>query len=89
MKRSPISRRQFIQSTAAVSLAFATPKLAWGKPRRMSLSWALECPVSVRRWFFRTKGSMSWFWKEKIGWVDASTVLTAFRTARKVAPTPL
>ena len=31
MKRSPISRRQFIQSTAAVSLAFATPKLAWGQ----------------------------------------------------------
>jgi len=31
MKRNPISRRQFIQSTAAVSLAFATPKLAWGQ----------------------------------------------------------
>lgn len=31
MKRTPISRRQFIQSTAAVSLAFATPKLAWGQ----------------------------------------------------------
>jgi len=31
MKRNPISRRQFIQSTAAVSLAFATPKMAWGQ----------------------------------------------------------
>ena len=31
MKRKPISRRQFIQSTAAVSLAFATPKMAWGQ----------------------------------------------------------
>ena len=31
MKRDPISRRKFIQSTAAVSLAFATPKMAWGQ----------------------------------------------------------
>ena len=31
MKHNPISRRQFIQSTAAVSLAFATPKMAWGQ----------------------------------------------------------
>ena len=31
MKRNSISRRQFIQSTAAVSLAFATPKIAWGQ----------------------------------------------------------
>jgi len=31
MRSNPISRRQFIQSTAAVSLAFATPKMAWGQ----------------------------------------------------------
>ncbi len=31
MKRNRVSRRQFIQSTAAVSLAFATPKIAWGQ----------------------------------------------------------
>jgi monoamine oxidase len=31
MKRNPVSRRQFIQSTAAASLAFATPKMAWGQ----------------------------------------------------------
>ena len=31
MKRNTISRRRFIQSTAAVSLAFATPKRAWGQ----------------------------------------------------------
>ncbi len=31
MKPKRVSRRRFIQSTAAVSLAFATPKLAWGQ----------------------------------------------------------
>ncbi len=31
MKRNLFSRRQFIQRTAAVSLAFATPKIAWGQ----------------------------------------------------------
>ncbi len=31
MKRNLVSRRQFIQSTAAVSLAVATPKIAWGQ----------------------------------------------------------
>jgi len=31
MKPNPVSRRQFIQITAAASLAFATPKMAWGQ----------------------------------------------------------
>lgn len=31
MKRNLISRRRFMQSTAAISAAFATPKIAWGQ----------------------------------------------------------
>lgn len=31
MKRNQISRRRFMQSTAAISAAFATPKIAWGQ----------------------------------------------------------
>ena len=31
MKRNLVSRRQFIQSAAAVSVAFVTPKIAWGQ----------------------------------------------------------
>ena len=31
MKLAPISRRRFIQSAAAVSVAYATPKIAWGQ----------------------------------------------------------
>ena len=31
MKPNRVSRRQFLQSAAAVSVAFVTPKIAWGQ----------------------------------------------------------